>query len=73
MIIPIKFAELHTMIFVGGRSLGPKLAPAMKSGLKLVYDRTEKELLVTIDGETAIVPVGNLACMIPVPEKAKKA
>lgn len=61
--IGLKFAELHTALFHAGKNFGLKLDPLKVTGLNLVYDRAEKELLVTWSGQTAIVPINNVASM----------
>jgi hypothetical protein len=63
--IDLKFAELHAPLFLAGTNLQLKLDPTRRTGLKLVYDRAEKELLVTWQNQLAIVPVGNVASMTP--------
>jgi hypothetical protein len=60
----LKFAELHTPAFVAGTNLGIKLLPASRTGLKLQYDRKEKELHIYWNGEVGIVPYSNVVCMI---------
>lgn len=62
--LQLKFAELHNPLFLGGKNFGLKLDPRALAGLEIVYDRTEKELLVHWQGETGIVPSSNVACMI---------
>jgi hypothetical protein len=61
---PIKFAELHSPLFLGGTNLQLKLDPARRTGIQMVYDQIEKELLVTWNNETAIVPTSNVASMV---------
>ena len=62
--INIKMAELHSTLFLAGTNLGVKLDPAKKGGLNLEYDRAEKELLVTYNNQTAIVPTTNVVSMV---------
>lgn len=64
IMIPIKFAELHNALFLGGKNLQTKLDPGKLAGLVIEYDRTEKELLVTWNGQTGIIPSSNIACMV---------
>jgi hypothetical protein len=61
--IDINFAELHNALFLGGKNHGLKLDPARSSGLALIYDRDEKELLVSWNNEKAIIPSSNIASM----------
>src|ERR1700733_4919447 len=65
--IDIRFAELHNSLFLGGRNFQLKIDPKKFPGLKLQYDRTEKELLVHWSAEngnfTGIIPSSNIACM----------
>lgn len=63
MKIELSFAELHNPLFLAGTNLQMKLIPEKRSGLKLFYDREEKELLVEWQGETAIVPSSNVSSM----------
>lgn len=67
--IELKFAELHNPLFLAGRNLQTKLDPGKMAGIKLFYDRPEKELLVHWNGQIGIVPSSNIACMVEgVPE-----
>jgi hypothetical protein len=75
MLIDIDFAELHTALFLNGTNLQMKLYTEGarkdnkgttihgRAGLTLRYDRAEKELLVTFNGVTAIIPSSNVASM----------
>lgn len=64
--IELTFAELHSPLFLGGTNHGMKLGDAYKKGHVLVYDRAEKELVVTdAKGNEAIIPLTNVACMWP--------
>jgi hypothetical protein len=64
MKIDLKFAELHNPLFLSGKNFGLKLDPGKLTGLKLSYDRAEKELLVSWNGDIGIVPSSNIACMV---------
>jgi hypothetical protein len=67
--IILKFAELHNPLFMAGKNFGLKLDPGKLSGLRLEYNRTEKELIVYWQKEKGIVPSSNIACMVEgVPE-----
>ncbi len=61
----LKLAQLHTPIFVGGKNLTDRLDPFILKGLEVKYFRSEKELHVTWNGETAMVPITNVKNMIP--------
>lgn len=65
MKLDLEFAELHNPLFLAGTNLQMKLDPTKRSGLTLVYDRAEKELLVTYNGKVAIVPASNVSSMTP--------
>jgi hypothetical protein len=68
--IDLAFAELHTPLFLSNINFGIKLYNKQAKGeLDLVYDRDEKELLVTCKGVLAIVPTPNVVSMTP---KTKK-
>ena len=72
--IDLVFAEIHAPLFLlgdKGKNLGTKLDVKAKAGLKLVYDRDEKELHVSYMGMNAIVPVTNVASMLEAPPKPK--
>ena len=60
----LKYAELHKALFLGGINLGEKLDVSRRAGLRLEYDRKEKELQVIVNGNTGIVPVANIASMV---------
>src|SRR5271165_1106186 len=65
MRINLVFAELHTPLFLGGRNFGLKLDNVKFNGLELVYDQTEKELWITHNKKTAIIPTSNVVSMTP--------
>ncbi len=67
----IKFAEVHTALFLAGSNLGLKLDPGRRTGLSMLYDETKRRLEVTWNGETGWVPETNVAIMIPGKPKAK--
>lgn len=62
--IEVGFAELHDAIFVGGKNLSAKLDTHRYPALQMVYDKPEKELLVTWNGVTANVPSTNIKSYI---------
>jgi hypothetical protein len=62
--LQLKFAEVKTPCFIGGKNHGLKLDPTRSGGLELVYDRQEKELHATFNGETVIIPSGDIARMV---------
>lgn len=72
MKIALSFAELHTPLFLGGRNFGLKLSKDKFSSLELSYDQTKKELWVTNEGKTAIIPTSNVVSMTPADEAAGK-
>ena len=55
-----------------GASLGTNANVASRSGLKMVYDREEKELIITLNGIKAIVLPSNIISMIPAQEVPAK-
>lgn len=72
--IDLRFAEIHAPLFLMGEkgtNLGTKLDPAKRKGLKLVYDRGEKELLVSFEGMSAIIPATNVVSMLEVQSTKK--
>lgn len=74
--LSIKYAELHTSLFLSGTNLGLKLITSglgKRTGLSLSYDRPNKELLVTFNGNTAIVPTTNVVSMVPGDSGAEEA
>ena len=54
MKVDVKFAELHSPLFLNGKNCGLKIFN--KDQIKIVYDTEEKELLVTYMGKTAHLP-----------------
>lgn len=66
MNIDLKFAELQTPLFLAGTNFGVKLDTSKRTELKLVYDRTEKELMICYKGEISFQPTSNVANMVPV-------
>lgn len=63
--IQLKFAELRSPLFLKGKNFQLKLDPGALPGLELFYNKPDKELLVHWEGETGIVPMGNVAVMVP--------
>lgn len=63
--IEVGFAELHNSLFLGGKNLGVKLDCHRHRDLKMLYDRVEKELVVTWAGKTGFIPSANVAYYIP--------
>ena len=66
--LPLKFAQLHTTLFLAGTDHGLKLygSPGRsKTTVSMTYDRLNRELLVFYKGETAIIPSSNVASMTP--------
>lgn len=65
MKINLSFAELHTGLFLAGKNFGTKLDVIKLTGLVIVYDRAEKELLIKWNGQIAIIPFASVASMTP--------
>jgi hypothetical protein len=61
--ININIATLHNPFFLAGKNFGSQLDVSKRTGLKLSYDRAEKELLVEFNGSVAIIPSSNVASM----------
>lgn len=59
--IKLEFVELHGPLFLAGKNHGLKLFN--KPGVDLSYSREEKELYVTYNEKTAIVPSSNISSM----------
>lgn len=70
--IDVGFAVLHNALFLGGTNLGQKLDTHHRPDLKMVYDRAEKELIVTFRGKTSYVPSTNVASYQPGPADDRK-
>jgi hypothetical protein len=60
----VKYAELHTPIFLAGTNLGAKLDPHKRTGLTLHFDEDKKRLIVGWNGATACVPEPNCSMWI---------
>ncbi len=74
--IDLRFAEIHAPLFLlgdKGKNLGTKLDPKKQTGLTLVYDRAEKELLVSYLDMEAIIPATNVVSMLPMKAEKKVA
>jgi hypothetical protein len=65
MKIALKFAETHNPIFIAGTNLQMKLDVSKRTGMVLVYDRKEKELLLYWNNALAIIPSSNISNMVP--------
>ena len=68
MAIKLKWAEVHTPLFVAGCNLGCKLDPHKRNGLKLFFDKEENLLEVHWNQEIGYVPMSNVAVMIKTPD-----
>lgn len=68
-LVELSYAELHSALFLGGKNHNLKLGDD-HGKQRLVYDRTEKELHVIWNGHKGIVPLTNVASMIPRKEAA---
>lgn len=60
----IKWAELHSPIFVGGTNLSAKLDPTKRTGLRMEYDEDLRHLYVTWNNATARIPEPSILSMI---------
>jgi len=61
----LKFCEVQTALFIGGKNLGLKLDPKRLSGLKMEYDNDAKRLWVEWNGERGWTPEVNVVMAIP--------
>ena len=63
--IDLTFVHLHNPLFLAGTNFGEKLDPSSSKGkgLKLTYDRAEKELVVEYKNQVALIPTSNIATM----------
>src|SRR5271166_5532583 len=59
--VEVTFAKLHDPLFFGGKSFGLRLEPNVCGGLKMAYDKDDKELIVQWQGQTAHIPSTNIA------------
>jgi hypothetical protein len=62
----LKYVELHSPLFLAGTNLQMKLDIEKRRGLVMEYDRQEKELKVTWNGDTAYLPCTSVFSMVPV-------
>lgn len=60
----IKWAELHSPIFLAGTNLQAKLDPDKREGLKLEFDEEKRHLYVSYKGETSRVPEPSILSMV---------
>lgn len=63
--IDVWFADLHKVLFLGGKNHGEKLDSYRFPDLKMQYDKKEKELVVSWKGATTHIPSTNIACYEP--------
>jgi len=68
----VSFAKLHDDLFFGGKSFGKRLEQMTHGGLKMVYDREEKELVVSWNGQSARIPSTNIVSYSTDPGKDRK-
>lgn len=62
----LKYAELHSPLFLAGTNLQMKLDIDKRRGLVMEYNKEDKELKVTWAGETAILPCTSVFSMVPI-------
>jgi hypothetical protein len=60
----LKQVQLHTPLFLGRTNLSEKLDSQARSGLRLEYKKDEGLVYVTFNGETGLIPVSAVSCMI---------
>lgn len=60
----IKWAELHSPLFLAGANLGAKLDPTKKTGLSMEYHEEKRHLYVGYNGHTARVPEPSILSMV---------
>lgn len=60
----IKWAELHSPIFLAGTNLKEKLDPKVRAGLVMEYDEDKRHLYVSYNGCTARIPEPSILSMI---------
>lgn len=65
MKIDLEFAELCVPLFLGGKNFSTKLTASTQTLITLIYCRDEKELWVTYNDKTAIIPTSNVVSMTP--------
>lgn len=60
-IVEVKFAVLHEGFIFAGKNFDAKLDPCTRyTGLDLKYDKDDKELLISWDGQTMNMPHTNV-------------
>ena len=68
MKLELCWAELHNPCFLGGTNLGTKLngkgGAGYRTGLKMEFDYDTRQMAITWNGETGLVPEANIAMMI---------
>lgn len=70
MKINLEFVELCAPLFLAGKNCSTKIMANEKTGFTLVYDRTEKEVLITYNGKTGIVPFARCEHVTPIQDAA---
>lgn len=66
-VFKIKFAEVHTPLFIAGTNLGQKL-DVSKRPLRMWYDRVNKDLTVEFNNSVSIIPYSNVVAVTPFDE-----
>ncbi len=68
----LSFLHTHTNLFVGRKNMPEKIKSFEIKDIEMSYDAKNGLVLVTYNGETALVPLSNVAAMIAEPAEAKK-
>lgn len=68
----IKYAETVKPIFLQGLSGKSKFDILLNRGIKLEYDRKERELTLVYQGNVAIIPSSNIVSMTLLNEQDEK-
>ena len=61
---PIKWAELHSPLFLAGTNLQQKLDPTKRTGLKMEFDEDKRHMYVTYNNCTARIPEASILTLV---------
>jgi len=70
--VDVTFAKLHDDLFFGGKSFGKRLELTNNGGLRMLYDKEDKELIVSWNGKTAHIPSTNIVSYSTDPSEDRK-
>jgi hypothetical protein len=68
----LQFLHTHTPLFVGKKNMPEKIQSFQVKDVEMSFDQKNGLVLVKYNGETALVPLSNVAAMIAAPAEARQ-